>query len=211
MSKLKVITVKLDSLIPDPKNANKMSEDKLADLTEIIRNFGMLQPILVTPAKEIGTYFIDDGHHRVEASRRAEKDEVLAVVYDGTAATRRLLSLAMNNLRGELDLTMVQEQIVELFDAGTPMELLKTIGWSDEDVDAMLSMAEEASPDDIMEDPMQPEREKDEGRVERPLVLELTFASSEELKKAKRGLRRAAGKGRELGEGLLALLGEHEE
>jgi hypothetical protein len=43
-----------------------------------------------------------------------------------------------------------------------------------------------------------------------PFELVIPFATKDELQRAKKGLRRAAGKGRELGEGLLTLLDTQE-
>jgi ParB/RepB/Spo0J family partition protein len=205
-----VIKVVIDELIEDPDNPNKMTEVEFGHLVKHIEEQGFVAPILVR--REGKKLFIADGHHRARAAKKAGYTEVLAVEWDGTEEQRKLLAIGMNKIRGELDLSEVAKIFADLHADGVGMDVLTLTGYTEDEISDLLSAS--AAIVDDSDDPMadtKPMREEDESPIpERPLVLELTFATSEEMKKAKRGLRRAAGKGRELGEGLLILLGQKE-
>lgn len=202
-----VITVMIDDLVEDPDNPNKMSDTEFSALVRHIEEQGFVAPILV---RRVGTTFhIADGHHRVRAAQRAGYTEVLAVEWDGTEAQRKLLAIGMNRIRGQLDLSEVAKIFADLHADGWAVEDLTVTGYSADEIDDLLKVSQSVTEDVIYPlDDAQPIHSSDNADAPaRPLVLELTFASREELQKAKRGLRRAAGKNRELGEGLLILLG----
>ncbi len=61
-----------------------MSEHHVHGLTKIIRNQGKVTPVVVWPAGE--QVILLDGHHRIEAYRKAEKTDAIPVEYfEGTA------------------------------------------------------------------------------------------------------------------------------
>ncbi len=208
MNEPKVIRVEIKGLIEDPDNPNKMTREDFEALCATVAAVGMVQPILVQEV-EGGAYKIVDGHHRSRAAKRAKLTHVLAVVWDGTEEMRRAMGVSMNKLRGELDLSAVQKIITELHEGGWTVPQLAITGYSEDEITDLLRLASAVEEEDVMQNVQPAPTEEKEAPV-RPLVLELTFASTEELQRAKRGLRRAAGKGRELGEGLLVLLGERE-
>ena len=58
----------------------KFDEDKLEELAESIKNYGVIQPIIVTPKD--GYYQIIAGERRWRASKKAGLDEIPAIVRD---------------------------------------------------------------------------------------------------------------------------------
>lgn len=201
----KVIKVLIEEIIYDPDNANKMGEEEFAQLVANIEHFGPnLQPVLVQDTPE--GYLMIAGEHRAKASEKAGLKHVLAVTWDGPPEARKALALSLNKIHGEADLTAVQRIMGELEAADWSIDEMMRTGYDAADIKDLLAVAGDISPDDIMQNPIEPVDE-DTPANPRPLVLELTFATSEELKLARKGLKKAAGKGRELGQGLLSILG----
>ncbi len=200
-----VITVTISSLIEDPNNPNKMTALEFDQLVANIEEHGFLAPILV---KMVGkAVHIVDGHHRARAAAKAGLTTVLAVVWDGTESMRKALAIGMNKIRGELDLSEVARIVAELHDDGWSTKELTVTGYSEDELTDLLKISEQVTTEDVLAGAGATLPDDDDlPAIDRPLVLELTFTTSDDLKKAKRGLRRAAGKGRELGEGLLKIL-----
>jgi ParB/RepB/Spo0J family partition protein len=202
-----VITVTISDLIEDPNNPNKMTAGEFDQLVSNIEAHGFLAPILVSLRD--GETHIVDGHHRARAAAKAGLKSILAVVWDGTEEMRKALAIGMNKIRGELDLSEVAKIIAELHDDGWSTKDLTITGYSEDELTDLLKISEQVTSEDVLQGTsgMGPDDEdSDTPAIDRPLVLELNFSTSAELKLAKRGLSRAAGKGRELGEGLLKLL-----
>jgi hypothetical protein len=114
----------------------------------------------------------------------------------------------MHRLRGELDLSIVADVFGELIDQGVDPELLVATGFSQEEVDALVHAAQDASADILPESIDEPTDAASDGGSAKPYVLEVEFGDRESYQRARKGLRRAAGKGNELSTGLLRLLGE---
>lgn len=218
---IQLIHIDLDQLIPDPSNPNKMSEADYNALRENIAEHGFWDPILIQKDPDdavIGkehkaAYHIVDGHHRVRAAGECGHKSVPAVAWDGSEEMRRAFAIGMNKLRGELDLAGVQAVLSDLHADGWAVKDLTVTGYDEDEIKTLLKAAAETAEDadSVLEGAQAGFEEPEEAeKPPRPFLLELTFGSAAELQKVKRGLRRAAGKGRELGEGLLALLGETE-
>jgi ParB family chromosome partitioning protein len=80
------LLVATSALDEDPNNPRtEVSEAELAELTEDIRQRGILQPIVVHPADGAGRYRIHFGAQRWRAARRAGLDQVPVVVRDAAA------------------------------------------------------------------------------------------------------------------------------
>lgn len=79
-------------------------EAELDELTESIRIHGLLEPIIVTPATDPGTYEIVSGQRRYLAHKVLCRDTILAVVIPSVdEATAKVLSLTENVVRRDLD------------------------------------------------------------------------------------------------------------
>src|SRR5690554_5227110 len=80
-------------IFPNPNQPRRtFQKDALQELAESIKQFGVLQPILVRPAKD-GKYEIIAGERRWRASKLAGLDEIPAVTR--TAEELEQLEMAM--------------------------------------------------------------------------------------------------------------------
>jgi len=73
----------VESLIPNPDQPRRFfSADSLLELTESIREKGVLQPLIVRPAKATGKFEIVAGERRWRAAQAAELHEVPVLIRD---------------------------------------------------------------------------------------------------------------------------------
>ena len=95
----------------EAKNPNVMGTEDFQALVRGIREHGFLIPLLVYPAGE--KFVIIDGVHRFDAAREVGLEEVTAVVLDNPSPAKvRILRLALNRLRGQLDNTVVAQDLM---------------------------------------------------------------------------------------------------
>lgn len=105
-------------------NPNSMSEDRYKALLRSIGEYGFLQPILVK--KEGSSYVLIDGAHRMKAMLDLGKDKITAVIADTEEAAAKLLRISLNKLRGEMDHTILAEEINSLMEDFSHDQLLAT-------------------------------------------------------------------------------------
>ena len=159
----------------------------------------MRQPILVRPREPHltttpadGRFYIVDGAHRKRACERLGFVDVPCVVEDLTDQRALVARIAMNRLRGDLDMGVVATQLAELNALGWSDEALTLTGFGLGDVSELLSAAAPLDETSILDltgvggVPNEPEAPK-------PFLLELTFATRDELAFVKKRLRKAAG------------------
>lgn len=210
--------VHLAQLRDAPSNANVFDPARFEQLREGIAKRGFLQPILVRKKDGNSALEIVDGHHRVRAVCELNAAAptgwqpllaLPAVVVSCTDAEAMMLAISMNRLRGELDLADVSRAFCELMEGGASLFELAETGFSTEEVDTLVQAAQDAA-EDIKPESMDaaPEEQPEDAKA---FVIEIEFADKVEYQKARRGLKRAAGKGGELSAGLMKLLGEEEE
>ncbi len=205
---MKSITVDPSTLIEREDNPNKMEPEKVELLAKLIHKWGFLQPILVREVGD-GKHEIVDGHHRVRAAQMAEEKAISAVVLEeGEDANEAasILQISMNQIRGELDLGMVGDALGSLRESGWSDEDLAMTGFSSDEIDDLIS-ATTIDEEDVMSGAALPEEEEDDDSAPKPFAIELTFSNKEEYTLARKALKRAAGKGKELSDGLLNLIG----
>lgn len=186
-------------------NPNSMEPEQFAMLAEAIRRVGFLQPALVR-ARDEGRYEIIDGHHRVRAARELKFSEVPCVVVRCDDRTTVALRVGMNRLRGELNLSAVAKSLDDLVANGWQMGDLTITGFSADEVGDLLQSLK-LNEDDVLGQQVEVAGDDDHEEV-RAFVLEVSFTDRDDFKRAKAGLKRAAGKSGDLGRGLLRLLGE---
>lgn len=214
---IKNIEVKM--IIEARDNPNVMPGHEFKMLVEAMREKGQLQPILVRPMAESalgasGAYRVIDGHHRLRAARELGMEVVPCVVKETDDAGEVILRIAMNKLRGELDLTGVGRALKELAEAGWETEDLKVTGFTGGEIaDLMAAVSQnvdEAMPRE-MEAPASDYEVEDADPGTKLFELKVQFDSRQDLKKVKSALRRAGGKTKDMALGLLRLLGEEKE
>jgi hypothetical protein len=102
--------------------------------------------------------------------------------------------------------------IADLDARGWTVPELSLTGFTSEEIEDLLKAAHVPDDAEVVEGgSLGVEREPQElDEAGGPFELTIAFGTKDELQRAKRGLRKVAGKGRELGEGLLNLLDEQE-
>lgn len=104
-----VIKIDIKKVYPNETQPRKIfDEEKIKVLSESIKNYGVLQPIVVKP-DENGKYMIIAGERRYRASKRANKEEIPAVIKD--IPMKDIMEIALiENLQRE-DLNSVEEAL----------------------------------------------------------------------------------------------------
>lgn len=99
MSDEKIVSLRLDRLIPDPDNVNTHSEINIAQIKASIDRFGFLDPIgCVRHPERRGYYIIVEGHGRREAAEELGMGEVPCIVLSLTDAERKGYGIAHNQI-----------------------------------------------------------------------------------------------------------------
>ena len=112
----------------------KFTEEALAELEASIREFGVLQPLLVRPMSD-GSYKIVAGERRYRASRRAGLTEVPVIIKSLTDAEAAAIAL-IENLQRE-DLNPIEE-------AAGIRKLIEEYGYTQEEAAEKLSKSRPA-------------------------------------------------------------------
>ena len=107
VSEVKVVKVPIQQIFPNPYQPRKsFDEAALQELSASIAQYGVLQPLLVSPAED-GRYLLIAGERRLRASRMAELKEVPVIISDYT--TQQIAEIALiENLQRE-DLHFLEE------------------------------------------------------------------------------------------------------
>ena len=99
----KVILLPVGSIHPNPMQPRKVFDpDTLAELTESIRMYGVLQPLTVRKAAD-GSFELVAGERRLRASRAAGLDKVPCILVNVSEQDSGLLALVENLQRQDLD------------------------------------------------------------------------------------------------------------
>ncbi len=128
---LQIQQVKISGLNPAPYNPRKWSEPAIAQLTESIKQFGLVDPILVNadPARK---NIVIGGHFRLKVAKDLGYKEVPVVYLNiSDEAQERELNLRLNKNLGEWDY-----ELLSRFDE----TLLSSIGFDSEDLDSIFDI-----------------------------------------------------------------------
>jgi ParB family transcriptional regulator, chromosome partitioning protein len=124
--------ISVDEVVPNPKQPRQVFDDEALDeLTHSVREFGLLQPIVVREKPE-GGYELIMGERRLRAARAASLDTVPAIVRDTTddALLRDALLENIHRVQlNPLEEAAAYQQLLEEFGA-THEELASRIGRS---------------------------------------------------------------------------------
>ena len=99
---LEVRSVPLDDLVPNPLNANRMSEELMAKLRVNIATTGLYPHIIARPHPEqAGKLQLLDGHHRVAVLRELNHAEARCDVWAVNDRDSKILLATLNRLQGQ--------------------------------------------------------------------------------------------------------------
>lgn len=102
VSEVKVVKVPIDSIFPNPYQPRKTFDDAaLEDLSASIAQYGVLQPLLVSPADD-GRYMLIAGERRLRASKMAQLTEVPVIISEYTSQQIAEIALIENLQREDL-------------------------------------------------------------------------------------------------------------
>lgn len=209
---LKIHWARPDELVetPEDENSNSMPPHKYRMLVEFIRRVGWLEPVVVERRSD-GRLHITNGNHRKRAGVEAGKDRVPYVLAPPDVS-RRFIRTAMNRLRGDPNLSKVANDMAAMLREGFSEEDLQVTGFDADEVNSLLASTrgtvQDVLADVNLAEPEPPREDKDAG--DHKLEVE-GFATRAEVQRARRALRKAAGKKGTLAQGLLALIDEKEE
>jgi DNA modification methylase len=139
MPNLQVVTWPVEKLIPFARNARTHSVEQVAQIAASITEFGWTSPIL-TGSDGV----IIAGHARLLAARKLGMTEVPVIVLDHLSETqRRALVLADNRLalNAGWDEEMLKVELESLQEDGFNLDI---VGFTDEEIEALLQEPEEA-------------------------------------------------------------------
>ena len=102
VSEVKVVKVPIDTIVPNPYQPRKNFDDAaLEDLSASIAQYGVLQPLLVSPAED-GRYMLIAGERRLRASKMAKLTEVPVIISEYTSQQIAEIALIENLQREDL-------------------------------------------------------------------------------------------------------------
>lgn len=113
-----IIEINLKEIRPNPYQPRKhFAEDALYELSESIKNDGLIQPIVVTD--DIDGYVIIAGERRFRASKLAKLKTIRAIILNSDEQKMRQYALIENIQREELnavELALAYSQLIKLYD-----------------------------------------------------------------------------------------------
>lgn len=131
-----IVMVKANALKPSVYNPRRWDEQAVAGLTESIKRFGLVDPLLVNGSKERKNIIIG-GHFRYKIARDLGYKEVPVVYLDiPDETTEKELNLRLNRNQGDWDYELLAE-----FDES----LLGDVGFSSEELDDIFEIDLEES------------------------------------------------------------------
>lgn len=121
----------IDKIIPNPDQPRKnFDEDLLDDLAQSIKNFGLIQPIVVV--KKDNLYEIIAGERRYRAAKQIGLDKIPAIIKDISQKEELEMSLVENIQRENLNAieeALAYSNLIDTYNI-TQEELAKTLGKS---------------------------------------------------------------------------------
>lgn len=111
--RLRIRQVPIEELRGDVLNPRRIGAEEMEALTRSIREFGLVDPIIVRRADRT----VIGGHQRLKAARRLGLSTVPVVFVDLSAERARLLNLALNRISGEWDEEMLARLMADLEEA----------------------------------------------------------------------------------------------
>jgi DNA modification methylase len=141
-----IVYVPIDTLVINPKNARKHSNEQIQRLESCIRTHGFLVPILIDESRNVVL-----GHGRLLAARKAGMTEVPTLIVSGLTATQiRTFAIAENRLSdlASWDNDMLRLEMRDLLDLEVNIE---DTAFSTGKVDILLDGAgRQGSADDVV-------------------------------------------------------------
>lgn len=132
---LKIETVPIDSIYPNPYNPNRQSEHEFELLKLSILEDGFTQPIIVQRSSRM----IVDGEHRWKALTQLGSTIIPVVFVDMQDAQMRISTLRHNRARGSEDVELSVKILEDLRELGGLERAVSSLDIDDTEIAALLS------------------------------------------------------------------------
>src|ERR1700676_5258403 len=137
-------TASLSRIQPGKNPREFFDESEMKELAESIRSYGVLQPILVRPAREAGTYVIIAGERRYRAAKAAfgEDYRMPIVVKDFSDGDAEAAAIIENVHRAQMSSSEEAKVAKRLLyrNRNDREETARQLGWSTEKLDSRLAL-----------------------------------------------------------------------
>ena len=138
---MEITEVPLQDLKESEYNPRQMTEKQVKDLTQSIKEFGLVDPIIVNSHKGRENVVVG-GHQRLKIVSILGLKTIPVVYVDLDEKKERELNLRLNRNLGEWDYNML---------ANFNEELLKDVGWDSEELDKIFQLDVDEKDDEIPE------------------------------------------------------------
>lgn len=131
--KLEIVSVAISQLKPSEYNPRKMTEQQEKEITESLKRFGCVDPLIVNcfPGRE---NVLVGGHQRLKIAKKLGYQEIPVVYVNLNPEREKELNLRLNKNQGEFDYDLLKE-----FDKS----FLSDVGFSSEELDDIFVMDDE--------------------------------------------------------------------
>jgi len=128
--KLKIVTVAISQLNPSEYNPKRMTKKQEEDITESIKRFGLVDPLIVNsfPGRE---NIIVGGHQRYKIMKKLGYKEIPVVFVSLNEKREKELNLRLHKNQGEFDLDLLKN---------FEQELLLEVGFDSQELDEIFTM-----------------------------------------------------------------------
>src|SRR3989344_860395 len=93
----------IDKIVPNPEQPRKhFNQASLNELAESIKEYGVIEPIIVKPINTEGSYMLVAGERRWRAAKIAGKTAIPAIVRNIDAQKAKIIALIENIQREDL-------------------------------------------------------------------------------------------------------------
>lgn len=142
-NKKNIVDLTIDRVLPDPEQVRFIfDENKLTELSESIKEHGVINPIHVRKAKE--KYIIITGERRYRASKLAKLNTIPCIIYDDVSEEEiRALMLIENLQREDLSCIETSKGMLALKETGLKQnQIARSLGISKSNVTKYLSIVD---------------------------------------------------------------------
>jgi hypothetical protein len=130
-SKLEVVDIAIEDLIPDGDNPNQQDESTFDLLVDEIREHGFDEPIQVRPhPTEAGKYQISSGHHRAKAATVIGMESIPAIIKEYSDRDQKISLVKRNTLRGDMDKTKLAKLYHDVAKGRDAVQVQRELGFT---------------------------------------------------------------------------------
>ena len=188
VEKLTVVEIPVEKLTPNPWNPNRMSNEMRAKLKAYIQREGFVEPLVVRTLGE--RYEILGGFHRWGIARELRYDTVPCVVVNLDDKRAKILSVNLNEMKGQSLPSLLAELVHDLSKELTLNDLYSQLPYS---VDELKDSLELLKIPDGLDTFLEEEAARQER--ERPTILSFVVENAEVIEAAIEAAKTSRGLG----------------